>query len=110
MLEMKINELFHLWDKTASGALTEKTYTLRLSIEDAARLAALSEMYPKRTSEQLIRDLLSAALNDLECAMPYIKGKKIISEDEMGDPCYEDLGSTPTFIRLSQKHLALLKK
>jgi hypothetical protein len=107
---MKINELFKVWDQTASGAISEKSYTIHLAVEDAARLAALTEMYPKRSTEQLMRDLLSAALNDLECAMPYVKGKKIISEDEMGDPCYEDLGSTPQFIRLSQKHLKLLKK
>ena len=66
---MKVSGLVHQWNQTASGKLTPNTYTVRLPVEDAAKLAALSEMYPKRTLEQLITDLLSAALSDLEGAM-----------------------------------------
>jgi hypothetical protein len=107
---MKINDLVNLWDATASGALTSSHYSVRLPIEDAAKLAALAEMYPKRTSEQLITDLLSAALIELESGMPYIKGSRIISEDEMGDPVYEDRGLTPKFIELTHKHMERLKQ
>ncbi len=107
---MKVSELVHHWNQTASGTLTPTTYNVRLSVEDAAKLAALSEMYPKRTVEQLITDLMSAALSDLEGAMPYIKGPRIISEDEMGDPIYEDQGPTPTFLELTHKHMARLQK
>lgn len=106
---MKVSELVHQWNQTASGQLTPDTYTVRLPLEDAAKLAALCDMYPKRTSEQLITDLLSAALGDLESAMPYVKGPRVISEDEMGDPIYEDLGQTPTFLELTHKHMARLQ-
>lgn len=106
---MKVNELVKLWDQTASGCLTKDAYTVRVPVEDAAKLAALCEMYPKRTSEQIITDLLSAALSDLETAMPYVKGAKVIRQDEMGDPIYEDLGPTPEFIKLTHKHLDKLK-
>ena len=107
---MKVSGLVHQWNQTASGKLTPNTYTVRLPVEDAAKLAALSEMYPKRTLEQLITDLLSAALSDLEGAMPYVKGSRVISEDEMGDPRYEDLGPTPKFQELTQKHMPRIQE
>jgi hypothetical protein len=106
---MKVSELMQLWEKTASGALASSTYTVRLPLEDAAKLAALCEMYPKRSTENFITDLLSAALSELESGMPYKKGPAIIAEDEMGDPIYEDQGPTPRFLALSQKHLQRLK-
>jgi hypothetical protein len=107
---MKVSSLIQQWDQTASGKLTPTTYTVRLPVEDAAKLAALGEMYPKRTTEQLITDLLSAALSDLEGGMPYVKGSRIISEDEMGDPIFEDLGPTPRFLELTHKHMARIKE
>lgn len=107
---MKVNELIHLWNETASGDLTTENYTLRLPIEDAAKLAALAEMYPKRTTEQLLTDLLSAALEELETGMPYIKGARVISEDELGDPVFEDAGATPKFIELTHKHMEKLRQ
>lgn len=106
---MKVKDLLTLWDQTASGDLTAETYQIRLPVEDAARLAALVEMFPRRTQEQLLTDLLSAALSDLESRMPYVTGQDIISEDEMGDPIYGDLGPTPQFLKLTQKHLTKMK-
>lgn|SRR5690606_4186205 len=109
VLPMKVKELLALWDQTASGELTPEYYQIRLPVEDAARLAALVEMFPRRTPEQLITDLLSSALSDLESCMPYIAGQHVISEDEMGDPIYGDLGPTPQFLKLTQKHLSRMK-
>ena len=107
---MKINALVKHWEDTASGQLTSKEYHLRLPIEDAARVAALAEKYPKRTPEELISDLLSAALAELESGFPYVRGSRVLAEDELGDPMYEDVGPTPRFLDLSKKYLALLKR
>lgn len=106
---MKVRGLLELWEQSASGELTLEQYQVRLPVEDAARLAALREMFPRRTAEQLITDLLAAALCDLESGMPYIEGDRVISEDEQGNPIYGDLGHTPRFLALKQKHLTLLK-
>lgn len=106
---MNVRSLLGTWEQTASGELTPHHYHIRLPIEDAARLAALSEMYPRRTIEQLITDLLSAALGELERGMPYVEGDDIVSEDELGDPIYGDRGPTPRFLALTQKHLTQLK-
>lgn len=107
---MKISTLAKHWEDSAKARLTSKEYTLRLPIEDAARIAALSEMYPKRTEEELISELLSAALDELETSFPYKMGHKIIAEDELGDPLYEDIGPTPRFLDLSKKFMAMLKQ
>lgn len=106
---MKVSNLMQYWEQNASGQLTEASYSVRLPLEDAAKLAALEEMFPKKRPEDFITDLLHAALNELESGMPYVQGSRVISQDEQGDPLYEDEGSTPRFLALSQKHLQKLK-
>ncbi len=107
---MKIKALSEYWEKQAKATLTAEEYTLRLPIEDAAKIAALAEMYPKRTKTEIISELLSAALEELETSLPYVAGKRVIETDEMGDPLYEDVGPTPRFLDLSKKYTSILKK
>jgi len=68
------------------------------------RVSRRSRMFPGRAPEQLITELLGAALKEIAAAMPYIAGKRVISTDEQGDPLYEDIGPTPRFMELSRKH------
>ncbi|MES2821185.1 MAG: pilin assembly protein [Pseudomonadota bacterium] len=108
---MKIRELVRQWEHSAKGQLTKSPYQIHLDIEAAARLAALAEMYPKRCAEELLGELIGAALEELEGSLPYIQGSKVIAIDEQGDPLYEDIGPTPRFLALSRKHLhELLEK
>jgi len=102
---MKIRELTQLWEKTAKGRVTRNSYEVKLCLEDAARLAALQEMYPKRRVDDLITDLLAAALEELETSLPYEAGTEVIARDELGDPLYKDEGQTPLYLALSRKHL-----
>ncbi|HSX52677.1 MAG TPA: type 1 pili tip component [Cellvibrio sp.] len=102
---MMLKELVAQWESTAHGVLTKDTYTVHLMVEDAAKLNALAEMYPKRTKEQLIGELLSAALAQLEASFPYVQGTKVVATDEMGDAIYEDIGPTPQFMALTKKYL-----
>lgn len=106
---MKPAELLAYWQKTATGDMTPSSFSVRLPLEEAAKIHALQEMYPKRTLEQLIGELLTAALFELEESMPYEPGSQVISHDEQGDPLYEDLGPTSRFLELTQAHLARLK-
>jgi hypothetical protein len=101
---VRFKELLDSWRQTASGARTASEYTVRLPVDDAARLHALAELFPGRTREQLITDLLSAALQEVAAAMPYVPGKKIISNDDQGDPVYEDTGQTPRFAELTRQY------
>ena len=101
---MSFKELLESWRDTAAEPRTVTQYAVRLPLDDAARLQALAEMFPGRSAEQLITDLLGAALQELGTAMPYIPGKKVISTDEQGDPVYADEGPTPRFMELTRKH------
>lgn len=107
---MKIRELVRHWQENSQGSLTRTAYQIRLDLEAAARLAALQEMYPKHHIEELLGELLGAALEELEASMPYVKGSKVVATDEQGDPLYEDIGLTPRFLALSRKHLQLLNE
>jgi hypothetical protein len=102
---MKIKELLSRWTETANGALTQEIYEVRLPVEDAAKLQALAEMFPRRNVTDIITELLSASLNEMESSLPYVSGDKVVALDEEGDPIYEDIGPTPRFLALSQKKL-----
>lgn len=107
---MKVHELLSMWEQTAKGELTQETFNVHLPIEDAARIHALAEMFPRRSVEELITDLLSAALHDLESALPYERGDTVVALDEEGDPLYEDVGPTPHYLALIRKYLSRYKQ
>jgi hypothetical protein len=101
---MSFKDLLENWRETAAQPRTATEYAVRLPVDDAARLAALAEMFPGRSPEQIITDLLGAALQEIETSMPYIAGKKVISNDEQGDPIFEDVGLTPRFVELTRRN------
>lgn len=102
---MKVRELLSMWEKTARGELTPEQFSVRLPVEDAAKIRALAEMFPRRSEEEIITDLLTAALVELESSLPYERGDRVVALDEEGDPLYEDVGPTPRFLNLIKKHL-----
>lgn len=107
---MKIRELVQHWQENAQGRLSATPYQIRLDLEAEARLAALQEMYPKHHIEELLGELLGAALDELEASLPYVQGSKVVASDEQGDPLYEDIGLTPRFLALSRRHLQRLSE
>ncbi|NWE46087.1 pilin assembly protein [Pseudomonas gingeri] len=102
---MKIRELAQHWEENAKGRLTDSGYAVHLDVEAAARLAAITEMYPKRSPEELLGELIGAALEELEASFPYVQGQHVVATDEEGDPLYEDVGATPRFLTLSRRYL-----
>lgn len=105
---MKIRELAQHWEQNAAGRMSPTSHVLHLDLESEARLAALIDMYPKRTAEELLGELVAAALEEVEASFPYVPGRQVIATDEEGDPLYEDIGSTPRFLALSRHHLQAL--
>ncbi len=101
---MSFKKLLESWRETAAAPRTVTEYSVRLPVDEAAQLHALVEMFPGRTAEQLVTDLLSAALQEIATAMPYVAGQKVISTDDQGDPVYEDVGPTPRFMELTRKN------
>lgn len=101
---MIFKELLMTWKEAGTTVRTANEYAVRLPVDAAARLHALVDLFPGRTREQIITDLLGAALQEIEASMPYVRGPEVISMDEQGDPVYEDAGLTPRFVELARKH------
>lgn len=62
---MKITELPEYWKNNKTREDKPHEYEMTVTLEDAARLKALAELYPDHSEEELLSDLLSAALEDL---------------------------------------------
>jgi len=106
---MRIKELLSQWESSNRPSRAVKEFRVQLPLEEAAQILALKEMFPDRNEQQLIADLLSAVLGEIEQHFPYIAGKKI-AEDEFGDPVFEDVGLTPRFLQLTRKYVHLLEQ
>ena len=100
---MKIKELLDSWQQHAAMPVSVTDFAVRLPIDEAARLEALVQLFPGRTREQIIAELLGAALQEVAASMPYVPGKKVISNDDQGDPIFEDVGLTPRFMELTRQ-------
>ena len=105
---MRVAELIHRWSSAGHAPDAVRNYSVQLPLRDAARIEALRIMYRNRNESELMADLIRAALDELEVAMPYVPGEQVIAEDDYGDPIYEDLGPTPRFYSLSHEILRKL--
>jgi hypothetical protein len=106
---MNVNQLIEGWDSEAAGELSSESYSVRLPLDTAAKLEALVDLFPLRTREQFIAELLGVVLDEVVSAFPYVQGENIISRDEEGDPIYEDIGHTPRYLQLVHKHMDRLR-
>ena len=101
---MHIRQLLEEWEANSHGHVAPVKLSINLPTEYMARILALVELYPQRTQEQIIIELLGAALKELGEAFPYVQGDKVIAEDEFGDPIYEDTGLTHHYIETTRKY------
>lgn len=62
---MKVSDLPQHWEGKKQTVEREHEYNLRLPLEDAARVAALAELYPNRTENEILNDMIAATLDDL---------------------------------------------
>lgn len=101
---MGFKALLERWRDAPAVVTTESRYAIRLDVDDAARVEALAALHPGVDAETVIADLLNAALDATEAAMPYEQGERVLQEDEFGDPVYEDAGMTPRYVELVRAH------
>lgn len=106
---IKIKDLPERWQSSATQRKTRRRYEISLILRDAARIEALQEVYPDTSVEQVISDLLSAALNQLEAELPYRPGPRVIATDEFGEPVFEDIGPSPRFQQATKRWLEQLE-
>jgi hypothetical protein len=108
-IKMPLKSLLEKWKESSQPITTKEHFSVRLPLDDAARVLALSELFPGKTPESIITDILSVALAEIEAQMPYVQGDKVIRRDEYGDPVFDDAGMTPLFLDLIHKHLQQLE-
>jgi len=99
----RVKQLLNDWALESQTQTRVKSVSVKLTSQDYARIRALAEIYPDRSEDQILSELLSAILDEVEEALPYIPGKTVVAEDEFGDPVYEDLGLTRKFEQLIKK-------
>lgn len=107
---MDVDKLLDHWKKAADNPLSEHAYNLYLPRYDAARVAALVELFPGVSEQQILADLLTAALEQVSAGLKYSQGSSIASYDEQDDPIYSDAGLTPRFLALVDEHLQRLNQ
>jgi hypothetical protein len=79
---MKASNLHDAWASPDNTRLTPKQFSFRLPVHVAAKIAALCEMFPQKSRTQIIADLLTSALDELEQTLPMKAGCPISEEDE----------------------------
>jgi hypothetical protein len=116
---MRTEHLHELWVSPDNSRLTTKQLSFRLPVHIAAKIAALCEMYPKKNRTQIVADLLTSALDDLEKALPEALGEPV--EDEWNDEIarqdgeeeeqlYYLGGPRGRFMQLANKHYRELEE
>lgn len=105
----RLKQLLNDWQDQETEQHGVTAMQLELPVNVVARVMALAEMYPGRSQQQIIGDLLQAALFDMEESMPYVAGDTVIARDEFGDAIYEDTGPGPRFQQLTRHYLQQLK-
>jgi len=113
---MNTQHLHGMWSSPDNSRLVSKQFSFRLPVHIAAKLAALADLYPQKNRTQVVADLLTAALNDLEINLPQSLGNPISKEDEKlermiaeninerYEPFYELSGTRAQFRNLANKH------
>lgn len=119
---MKASNLHDAWASPDNTRLTPKQYSLRLPIHIAAKIAALCEMFPQKNRTQIMADLLTSALDELEQNLPMALGGPIDHDDEqeermVADHLGEDYepifylgGARGKFRKLANEHFIELEK
>ena len=106
---MKISALLNDWEVDSQDKRPQARLSTSVPLKQLAHIQALVDIFPGRTREQIIADLIDFALGEVEAALPYKEGDKVMAEDEFGNPVYEDQGLPPRYLELSKKYLKELQ-
>lgn len=113
---MKTQHLHDMWSGPDNTRLTSKQFSFRFPTHIAAKIAALAELYPQKNRTQIVSDLLTAAIDDLEKNLPQELGGGLPYDERQNERQvaahfgeeYEDLyflgGARGKFRGLANKH------
>lgn len=108
---MNPKDLVKVWDAPDNSKLTPKQISIRLPLLVSAKINALCEIYPRKTKTEIIGDLLSTALEQLEEGMESKRGEFIEYEPTRCGrvPIYEDDGLRGIFRNRTIRNLRELE-
>lgn len=106
---MKTKDLITIWGAPEPPRLAPKQFSIRLPMLVSAKISALCDMYPKKTKTEIIGDLLSTSLDQLESDLPTQEGYPVGEDPESRETIYEGIGIKSTFLTLTEKYLRELE-
>ena len=107
---MKNTELIKLWALPDNSRVTAKQLSFRLPVHVAAKISALSDLFPNKTKTEIIGDLLTSALEGVEYSFSRVKGEPFGMDDVDGDALYLDIGKGMDFRNTANKYYIELEK
>ncbi len=113
---IKSADLHKIWSAPDNSRLIPKQISIRLPVHVAAKIYALEEIYSTKSRTQIINDLLSTALEDLESSLPSVKGEEFDTQfDDRKQPpreisFYYDEGIRGTYYKAYTRNLTALEK
>ena len=96
MTSSLIKKMLDDWEVRSTHVKEQVSTKIVLNKQDLIKVEALAEAY-KLPASDLLANLISTTLWEIEEQMPYVAGDKVIRIEE-GDPIYEDVGRTPEYL------------
>lgn len=118
---MKTSHLHDMWAAPDNSRLVTKQFSFRFPVHIAAKIAALAEIYPQKNRTQMVADLLTAALEDLEKNLPIkcyesdpeaqrLHDEYCYHQGTDSETIYEMGGTRANYRALCNKHYKALEK
>ncbi|HEY5718007.1 MAG TPA: hypothetical protein VIS52_05885 [Motiliproteus sp.] len=96
-----IGEMLQDWQRKTIEHQEKREFPVAINRRDIVRLKALAELY-HLSLDEVIANLISSSLQEVEARMPYVPGTNIIRMEE-GEPVYEDVGVMPQYLTIKQR-------
>jgi hypothetical protein len=107
---MKAKDVVVIWKAPKPPKLMPKQISVRLPILVAAKISALCDLYPGKTKNEIIYDLVTVALEQIENELPMTVGEMLGPDKETNEVMYEAEGIRPDYYRLTDKYLREIEK
>ena len=107
---MKASDLVTVWSAADNSRLTAKQFSFRLPEHVAAKLAVLEAMYHTKSRTQLVGDLMSAAIADVEKAFPSVQGRSIGRDPDTNEEIFDEVGPYARYQSLAENYHREMEK
>ena len=97
MSSNRFRNVLKAWIKKSSHKDTLQICDITLKESDYHKLQAMSQIYDQPI-DAITSELLHQAITEIEEAMPYVAGGKVIRIED-GQEIYEDIGPTPRYMQ-----------